>query len=108
VETEGKSTLRRAGLTERLISEVVTPWPPSCWTGSFSGEDILSPDVASSVVAEVVMRREAIRMSVKDNDRLFTTVIHLDDTVRTLVFEVLARMKGRTLAEASEETVESR
>jgi len=47
-------------------------------------------------------------MSVKDSDRLFTTAIHLEGSVRTLVFEVLARMKGRTLAEASKETVESR
>ncbi len=105
METE-KSTMHRP--TRRLISEVVTLWPPSCWTGSFSGEDVLSPDISSSVVAEVVMRREAIRMSVKDNDRLFTTAIHLDCSVRNPVFEVLTRMKGRTLAEASEEYVESR
>ena len=108
VQMETDSSKHRSESNERLLSQVITPWPPSCWTSTFSGRDALTPDVATSLIAEVTLRRDAIRLSVKNQDRLFTAAIHLDGSVRVPAFEALKRMNGRTLAEAGRETVGSR
>ena len=108
VQAETESSEHRSESHERLLSRVIEPWPPSCWTSTFSGGDALTPNVATCLIAEVTLRRDEIRLSVKNQDRLFTAAIHLDGSVRGPVFEILERMNGRTLAEAGQETVGSR
>lgn len=108
VQTETDSSKHRNESNQQLLSQVITPWPPSCWTSTFSGGDALTPNVATCLIAGVTLRRYDIRLSVRNLDRLFTAAIHLDASVRGPAFEVLRRMNGRTLAEAGQETVEAR
>lgn len=91
----------------RRIDVIFSEWPPSGWSGSYSGLDPLGPQSQGTTVIDAVLRGESIRLVVQSDGRELSTSLRVaDPRLRRAVAETLRSAKGLTLEAAGKLAVE--
>ena len=87
---------------DRRVREVVTFWPPSSWTSSYSGTDALTPG-PSAIIAAVRRSELGVSLRVRDGDRFFSTAFAIEDPERLAdLVTTLEGAEGLSLEEAGD------